>query len=147
MELVEREIRALTYSQAVAEVVHAVPHDHHPGNAGDTSVLHLLVRVAVSSVGVAVAVGVPLILGLLLLLLGRRGVGVGNGEPLARGRVGCLDLCELCVVVAVVTGTGAVFRVWRRVKSVMAVRRSSYPKLHFCYFTSIERLKVQPLCI
>lgn len=134
MEPVERAPRALTYSQTIAEVMHAVPHDHHPGNAGDTGVLHLLVRVAVSSMGMAVAVGVPLILCLLLLLLGRRGVGVGNGRRLARGRVGRLDFCELRVVVAVVTGAGAVFRVWRRVQSVMVVRRSSYPKQHFCYF-------------
>lgn len=134
MEPVEGEMGAVTYSQAVAEVMHAVPHDHHPGNAGDASVLHLLVRVAVSSVGMAVAVGVPLILRLLLLLLGGGGVGVGDGRHLARGRVGRLDLCELCVVVAVVTGAGAVFRVWGRAESVMVVRRSSYPKQHFCYF-------------
>lgn len=51
--------------------MHAVPHDHHPGNAGDTSVLHLLVGVAVPSVGMAVAMGVPVILRILLLLLGR----------------------------------------------------------------------------
>lgn len=132
MEPGERGVAALTYSQTIAEVMHAVPHDHHPGNAGDTSVLHLLVRVAVSSVGMAVAVGVPVIL--LLLLLGRRGGGVGNGRHLARGRVGRLDFRELCVVVAVVTGAGAVFRVWRRVTGVMVVRRSSDPKQHFCYF-------------
>lgn len=34
---------AVTYGQAVAEVMHAVSHDDHPGNAGDTSVLHFLV--------------------------------------------------------------------------------------------------------
>lgn len=45
-----------TYGEAVAEVMHAVSHDDHPGDAGDSSVLHLLVRVAVSSVGVSVSV-------------------------------------------------------------------------------------------
>lgn len=33
----------VTYGEAVAEVVHAVSHDDHPGNAGDPRVLHLLV--------------------------------------------------------------------------------------------------------
>lgn len=132
-----------TYSQTIAEVMHAVPHDHHPGNAGDTSILHLLVRVAIPSVGVAVK------LRLLLALLGWRSVGVGSGQwHLVCRRLGRLDFCELCVVVAVVTGSGAVFRVWRRSKSVMLVRSNKITRSTiFAIFTSAERFKVQPLCI
>lgn len=60
----------LTYSQAVTEVVHAVAHDDHPGDAGYTSVLHLLVRVAVPTVRVTVtvAVRVSVLLGLASVL-------------------------------------------------------------------------------
>lgn len=57
-----------TYSKAIAEVVHAVTHDDHPGDAGYTSVLHLLVRVAVPTVRVTVAVRVSVLLGLASVL-------------------------------------------------------------------------------
>lgn len=53
--------------------MHAVSHDDHPGDAGDTSVLHLLVGVAVPAVRVAVAVrvSVSVLLGFSPVLLAR----------------------------------------------------------------------------
>ena len=100
-------MRLLTDGQAVAEVVHAVPHDDHPGDAGDARVLHLLLRVAVPAVGVAVAaVGVAVLLGLVSVLPGGRErlqLG-GRQRGLGGGRLGGVELAELRVVVAVVTG-------------------------------------------
>lgn len=60
-----------TYGEAIAEIVHAVSHDDHPGNAGYPSVLHLLIRVAVSSMRVTVSVRVPVLLGFTAIFLGR----------------------------------------------------------------------------
>lgn len=109
--------------------MHAVPHDHHPGDAGDTSVLHLLVWVAVPSVGVSVAVGVSVMLHLLLVLLG------GNIQwQLVCRRLGCLDSRQLCVVVTIVAGGVAGFWVWRRAKRVMWYRETKWRNDHFCYF-------------
>lgn len=72
-------------------------------------------RVSVSmrvSVPVTVLLGLLAVLvgGLLLLLLGVSGCQwcfVGR-------RVGCLELCELCVVVTVVAGDGCAVWVWMR---------------------------------
>lgn len=65
----------------------------------------------------AVAVRVSVLLGLASVLLGGRLpvlLGVcGCQWRLVGGRVGRLKLCELRVVVAVVTGDGGVVGVWR----------------------------------
>lgn len=100
--------------------MHAVAHDDHPGDTGYTSVLHLLVRVAVPSVRVTVAMRVAVLLGLasvlfggwLLVLLGV----YGCQWRLVCGRVGRLQLRQLRVVVTVVAGDGGAARVCRREK-------------------------------
>lgn len=128
------EIISLTYSQTIAEVMHAVTHDHHPGNAGDPSVLHLLVWVAVPSVGVSVAVGVSVMLHPLLILLG------GNIQwQLGCRRLGGLDFCELRVIVTIVAGGGAGFWVWRSAKRVMVVQRNKVTQGPFLLFLPSPR--------
>lgn len=98
-------MQLLTYSEAVAEVVHAVSHDDHPGDAGDPSILHLLVRVAVPSVGVSVTVGVSVLPGFLGGVPGGRlGLLCRSQRGLCGGGVGGLELCQLGVVVSVVAG-------------------------------------------
>lgn len=92
----------LTDGQSVTEVVHAVSHDDHPGDAGDAGVLHVLVRVAVPSVRVTVAVSVRF--GPVAVLL--RGRGLAQG--LVQGGLWSLELCDLSVAVAVVTDCNAV---------------------------------------
>lgn len=112
--------RGLTDGEAVAEVVHAVAHDDHPGDAGDAGVLHLLVRVAVAAVRVSVAVRVAVLLDLAPAASARRrvtaalfrlplrlGLGRRQRQLAAGGRVGRFQLTELRVVVAVVAGGAA----------------------------------------
>lgn len=93
--------------------MHAVSHDDHPGNAGYPSILHLLIRVAVSSMRVTVSVRV--LLGFTSILLGGGLTEVcGCQRRLVGGRVGRLELGELRVVVAVVAGDSCAVRVWQR---------------------------------
>lgn len=96
--------------------------------------------------GVSVTVGVSVMLRLLLLLLG------GNIQwQLVCRRLGCVDFCELCVVVTVVALTAAGFWVWRRSNRVTVLHRNNLTWRTFFFFVAIftftERLEVQPLRI
>lgn len=105
----------LTYSKPITEVVHPIPHDDHPGDAGYARVLHLLVRVAVP-VGMAVAVrmavpvlfrlGFPaVLLGLVVSRLQLALMAVGEGQWGQAGGVRQL-VRRLCVVVTRIAGQG-----------------------------------------
>lgn len=101
--------------------MHAVAHDDHPGDAGYTSVLHLLVWVAVLTVRVTMAVRVSMLCLASVLLCGWLVVLLwicGCQRRLVGGRVRRLELCELCVVVTVVAGDGGAVGVWRREKTL-----------------------------
>lgn len=90
-----------TDGEPVAEVVHAIAHDDHPGDAGDSGVLHLLIRVAVAAVGVAVAVAAAALRGGLVAARRFRRRLVGGGV------VGRPQLRELSIIVLAVAGDGA----------------------------------------
>ncbi len=67
---------------------------------------------------VAVAMRVSVLLGLASVHLGGRLVVLlglcGCQRRLVGGRVGCPELCELRVIVTIVTGDGGAVRVWKR---------------------------------